>query len=235
MHLKRTFALAVALAAASTSAACDADDTATTTTTPSAVVATTTVAVTTTTAPATTAPEPSSTTSTVATTAPPPPTTSVDDLKAQIAADYVASQQRLAELEAAPTLDNLEARLATIAAPGSAYYEQLLAYVQELVQLGDVVIPSDPPVNMVVVESVDLEGTAPFVAATLTVCDANNLKRVTPPEHSPVGQEIYVDGGVLAARRFRAHVVSTPDGWLREDSGDTTLNYYEGQTTCDAP
>jgi hypothetical protein len=230
MHLKRTFALAVALAAASTSAACDADDTATTTTTQSAVVATTAATVTTTTAPATTAPEPSTTTTTVATTPPPPPTTSVDDLKAQIAADYVASQQRLAELEAAPTLDDLEARLATIAAAGSEYYEHLLSYVQELVQLGDVVIPNDPPVNTVTVESVVLEDDD---SATLTVCEANNLKRVTPPENSPVGEEVLVGGGELAAKRRHVRVVNSANGWVQEADNQTVDALYAGKSVCD--
>ena len=63
----------------------------------------------------------------------------MEDVEAQIAADLVSARQRLRELQFHPTLDGLDETMATIAVPGSEYYEEQIAYVQELVRLGDVV------------------------------------------------------------------------------------------------
>lgn len=195
----------------------DAPTTAATTTT------TTTVTATTTPPPATTPPP----------TTPPTTTTSTEDLKAQIEADLVAARQRLRELQFHPTLDGLEETMATIAVPGSEYYDEQLAYIQELVRLGDVVRLGDPPVDSIAVEAVRAEGGEPTLAASITVCEALNLAQVTPAENSPVGEEIVAVEPVLVALRYDTHVVLTEGGWLQDVRvPDHVTAGFPGQATC---
>jgi hypothetical protein len=93
--------------------------------------------------------EPTTTTTsaptTIAPTTVPPPTTSPEDaLKAQIAADYLAADAARYDLVHAPTLDQLEARVALVAAPGSAFFDLMVARVENLVAIGDIVTANDP-------------------------------------------------------------------------------------------
>lgn len=194
----------------------------TTSTLPPATSTTTTVTATTL-APATTTTTPPTT---------PPPTTSVDDLKAQIAADYVRAYERISALLAAPSPDGLDDHLATMAAPGSPYFDAVHRRVLELASLGDVVIPADPPHNEVTIESIELLGGEPYVSASLTVCQVDNLKQVTPAANSPVGEEIVASGGELNAKRFKSHVVLTASGWLRDEITPHIDETYQGATEC---
>ena len=56
-----------------------------------------------------------------------------------------------------PTLDDLDAKLAQISAPGSANYTTLQSFVNELVTLGERVVPGTPDEFRIDVESVDLD------------------------------------------------------------------------------
>ena len=158
-----------------------------------------------------------------------------DALKAQIATDYVKANGLEAGLKAAPTLDGLEARAVEIAPEGSDNYASLIAFVQGLVKVGDVVRANDKdPVHTVTVESVELVGSAPYTSAIATVCEVDNSVRVNTADRSPTGQDVPVFGtGKLRATRVRVSVVSTPQGWLPPglpESGST----YEGVTSCPA-
>ncbi len=73
-----------------------------------------------------------------------PPTTTEADLEAQIAADYVRSWELRNELTSNPTLENLDARVAEIAAPGTPEFDSLKAFVEELVALGERTAPDEP-------------------------------------------------------------------------------------------
>lgn len=202
---------------------------------------------TTTTAPPTTTSVPPPSTSapttvatTVATTPAPtdPPTTTVpataiDDVEAQIQADLSAGRERLRALQMQPTLDGLEDALATIALPGSEYYDQQLALVRDLVRVGDVLKYGDPPVDSLTVESLTIEEGEPL-KASVKVCDAANIGRVTPPENSPVGEEIIAIEPSLLAIRYTMHVVRAENGWLVEVGPQRTVDAgFPGQATCD--
>jgi hypothetical protein len=163
----------------------------------------------------------------------PPPTTTVDDVKAQIQADLTAGRQRLRQLQMAPTLDGLEETMATIALPGSEYYQQQVDYINELVRLGDVVTLGDPPVDSITVEDVTFEGPEPYRSATVRVCDALNVGRVTPPENSPVGEVIVVTDPELIAFRYSLQVMLTDQGWVTAIGRGRQVDAgFPGQTTC---
>ena len=105
-----------------------------------------------TTAPTTTQPRATTTaaaTTTTTATAEPsttetaPPTTTEADLEAQIAADYVRSWELRNELTTNPTLENLDARVAEIAAVGTEEFTALKSFVEELVALGERTAPGN--------------------------------------------------------------------------------------------
>ena len=151
MRKRGAFVLALAVSLA----ACNSDDAApeTTGSASTASVPTTTAAATTT--PATDAPE------TVATTSPAPPTTSVDDLKAVIAADIEAAKLANYAYLVDPSVESLPAHLEAVAVPGSPLEASLTGFVNDLVGLGDGIIPGDPDVLTVTVEQVEFVGAAP--------------------------------------------------------------------------
>lgn len=190
---------------------------------------------TTTAAPPTTQPPTSPPTTPVPTEPPttPVPATTIDDVKAQIQADLTDGRQRLRALQMAPTLDGLEDELATIALPGSEYFQQQLDYINELVRLGDVVTLGDPPVDSVTVEEVTFEGAEPYTAASVRVCEAVNVGRVTPPENSPVGEEIVVTDPHLIAFRYSVHVRLTEHRWVTEVGRGRQVDAgFPGRSTC---
>ncbi len=214
-------------------AACSGDDAGADTTTPTTSTAATTTTTSTSTSTSTTSTSTTTTTSTTA--APTTTTTSVEDVKAQIAADLMAARQRLRELQFHPTLDGLEEKMATIAVPGSEYYEEEISFIKDLVRLGDVVRFGDPPVDSIVVEEVEFQGSEPLSAATVTICDAQNLARVTPPENSPVGEEIVAVEAQLLAVRYAVDVVRTEFGWVRNSATPRDLEAgFPGQSACDS-
>jgi hypothetical protein len=177
----------------------------------------------------------STTTSTSTSTVPVTSTTTVEDLKAQIAADFEKSFYRNYELVLAPSLDNLDAQVAEIAVPGSDAFTTLVAYIADLVRLGDRVIPNDPDILKVIVENVELVGEPPYTKANVTACKITNRKRVTPAENSPIGVEIPVgDSGKLFVQRATEPVQLAASGWL-PTSGNLTGELFEGQETCPAP
>jgi hypothetical protein len=211
--------------------ACGSDDgnakptTSTGTTTPTS--AATTIAPTT--------PDTTSTPTSSTTTVPVTTTTTVEDLKAQIAADFEKAYFRNFELVLTPSLDNLDARVAEIAVPGSDAFTRVVAFVQDLVRLGDRVVPNDPDILKITVENVDLVGQPPYTEANVTSCKVTNRKRVTPAENSPSGIEIPVgDTGKLLAYRITEPVQLTATGWFRT-SGDLTGIPFEGQESCATP
>lgn len=203
---------------------------------------------TTTTAPPTTTSVPPPSTSapttvatTVATTPAPtdPPTTTVpattvEDVEAQIQADLTAGRERLRALQMQPTLDGLEDALATIALPGSEYYEEELAYVKELVRLGDVVVLGEPPVDTITVEAVTFDDVASLQAASVKVCDAANIGQITPAENSPVGEDIISVEPSLLAVRYSMSVVRSDSGWVIEVGPQRMVDAgFPGQATCE--
>jgi len=202
------------------------------TTTSRTAVASTVSAVATTTPPSTTPTTVASTTISSTTIAPTTTLAVEDQLKARIAGDYVRQHFRRGELVSAPTLDGLETNAAGVTVAGSDAYNRFVAYVKELVAVGDRIVPNEPDVNTLNVETVQVVSET---EATVTYCQADNRKRVTPAESSPIGQEILVNGtGVLRAFRGTEPVRLTDKGWLPyadRDFGQT----FEGQATCPVP
>ncbi len=127
-----------------------------------------TTSVATTSAPATTAPPPTTdppTTSAPPTTSTPPTTEPVDEeaLKAQIADDYERAFYRRWQMLENPRLRNLEARAAEVAVVRFARVRRVrVDGSRELVALGDAVVPNDPDLLAVTVESVELVGEPPY-------------------------------------------------------------------------
>ncbi len=225
-----TRATAVAVAVISLLAACD--DASTTAPTVTIAPASTTSSTGT---PGTSAASTSTTTSTTTTTVPVTTTTTLDDLKTQIAADLEKSYFRNYELVLTPSLDNLDARVAEIFVPGSDAFNRLIAYVKDLVRLGDRVVPNDPDILKITVENVELVGQPPYTDANVTSCKVDNRKRVTPAENSPISVEIPVgDTGKLAAYRTTEPVQLTAIGWL-PTSGNLKAVQFDGQDSCPAP
>jgi hypothetical protein len=67
----------------------------------------------------------------------------------------------------------------------------------------------------------------------VTACEVDNRKRVTPPENSPNGQEILVDGtGELVARRLRQPMALTAAHWLPTDAVTTYEGLFREVDTC---
>ena len=196
--------VATVLAACSSGDDGEAEPTTTATATTAARDVTTTTTepeATTTEAPATT-PEPTDPPETA------PPTTTEQDLKAQIAADYARSWELRNELVMNPTLDDLDARVAEIAAVGTPEFDSLKAFVEELVALGERIQPNDPDTFSITVEAVTLEGSEPYERADVTFCYVDNRLRVDA-QGASTGQF-----GAQIANRSVDSVALTQSGWL---------------------
>jgi hypothetical protein len=222
----RAAALVVALM--TIAAACD-DGGTTKTTTPLF----TTPPVSAATSPAPTADTTSTTTSTsTSTTLPQTTTTTLEDLKAQIAADYTRAYLQRYEMLVNPSLDNLDARVAEVAVAGSDYHATFKALVEDLVAKGDQMIPNDPDVLTITIESVELTGEAPYTEAIVTSCQVENRKRVQTADNSPIGIETEVgDSGLITANHAVDPVRLTEFGWLPYLTRITMLT-YKGQDRC---
>ena len=203
--------LLVAALVLSAMAACDdGDDTAPTSTDPPTTEATATSDPTATTDAPTTAPTTAPSTSTA-----PGPTTSPEDaLAAEIAADYLEAEEAIYALVHEPSLDQLEQRVALVAAPGSPFFDLMVARVTELVELGDIVTANDPDIDHVEIEDIEVvDGDS----ALLTICRVTNLKQVTPGA-SPTGEDVLTLGtGELIASRSRECRLCTSNAWLRDN------------------
>ncbi len=222
----RTATLVVALIVAA--AACD--DGGTTTTTTSGMKSTPPSAVTTTASTAGTTSTSTSTSTT--TTLPAPTTTTLDDLKARIAADYQRAYLQRYEMLANPSLDNLDARVNEVAVAGSDYHATFKALVEDLVAKGDRMVPNEPDILTVTVESVELVGEAPYTEAKVTSCQVENRKRVQTAENSPTGIETEVgDTGLVTAQHAIDPVRLTAAGWLPYLTR-ITMETYVGQDRC---
>jgi hypothetical protein len=171
--------------------------------------------------PTTTAP--TTTTTTVAT----PTTPSVEDLKAQIAADYERAAELRDELTRNPTLDGLEEKAALISAPGSPDYTAMVTLIQEMVERGERIVPGEPDLNTTTVELVELSTDSADVA-TVTACEVFNDRRIGP------NGETIGDTGILSALRIRQQVQRTPNGWLPASAYEP-LAGAEEVTECPAP
>jgi len=166
-----------------------------------------------------------STSSTTSTTA--APTTAVDlqALKAQIAEDYLRSEQAREDLNRNPTVDNLEARVATITALGSENYHALVDFVRGMVERGERAMPGEPDYSEVLVESVELVDGTSSGQATVIACQVTNQVIVAPD-----GSIVPRTEGLIAVRVSQP-VALTDRGWLPSAAG-TTLQGQEGATSC---
>lgn len=225
-----TRATLVAAALTTVAAGCSSggseDETEPSTTNPPSTVpvTTTTVAPTTTTepAPTTTVPESTEPTDPPTTPATAPPTTTEEALKAQIAADYVRSWELRNELTSNPTLDNLDARVAEIAAVGTPEFDSLKAFVEELVAIGERTAPGDPDIFSVTVEDVTIDSS---FQAKVTVCYVDNRLRLNSAGE-PTGEF-----DELIALRGLDTVFSTDSGWLPADQIEISWSSI-GVTSC---
>jgi hypothetical protein len=96
-----------------------------------------------------------------------------------------------------------------------------------------VVTLGDPPADSITVEDVTFEGSEPYTAAGVLVCDATNLGRITPAENSPVSSVIVYSDPQLMALRYSMHVLKTDGGWVRDSVRPATIDQgYSGQATC---
>ena len=151
----------------------------------------------------------------------------------EIAADYQEASDRYFELVNQPSLDNLAERAKLAGADGSEYYASVVAEVEELVRLGDRVVPNDPDIRRIDVEAVDLVGASPYSEALITVCLVTNARQVTPPENSPNGQETLTPGtGELVAIRHQEPLLLTPQGWLPTVANTEAIGIWEGSEAC---
>jgi hypothetical protein len=211
----RTLAAAAVVAVAL--AGCTDDDDASPATTTAAPV---TTEVATTSVPSTT----SATTTTTSPTTTPAPSTTVDvvALKAQIAADYLTTEQASEDLSRNPTLDRLDEKVAAIATPGSTQFESVRQSVQNLVARGQRVAPGTPDYSESSVESVELDEDG---AAQVTACLVTNQVLVDSS-----GQTV---GGLsdVTAAKIRQPMERTAEGWRQSDQG-TRVSIREGATTC---
>jgi hypothetical protein len=172
----------------------------------------------------TTARSTTTSTSTTSTTAAPTTTASVEELQAQIAADYQRSWQLRRELIANPTPDGLDQRLALMSVPGSESFTMLRDFVTELVNLGERVVSGTPDEFRVDVEQVELIGEPPHGEAIVTVCFVSNTVRVDP------AGAVVSDFGIVASRS-EDHLILTPNGWL-PDGGFVDSWQGLGVTEC---
>jgi hypothetical protein len=198
-----------------------------------ATTRTTAVATTTASTPATT--EASPPTTDVPTTVASTTTEPIDEeaLKAEIARDYERAFHRSYEMVGAPKLRNLESRAARVLVANSPAFDAFVDRIEELVALGDRVVPNDPDLLSATVENVDLVGRPPYRRAIVTVCEVTNRRQVTPPENSPTGEEIEVAGtGTLEVIRFEEPVRRTDNGWLRYENPRDGIGFVQGETTC---
>jgi hypothetical protein len=231
--IRRAIIAVGALGFSLTAAACDDGDPeadGSTTATPPAPPSPPTTATST---PPTTAPSVVANTDPPTTTAPATstraPATTIDEeaLKAEIAEDFVASLERLADLTGEPNADVLDERIAQIAAPGE-YREELSTYVTGLAEAGQHVRLGDPPVFEVTVEQVAVIG--PF-EAEVQFCWAQNGQVVQPGAESG-DTELTVSPPTLTAVRDRETVVRTAHGWLQSTSDGRALGIFEGSAVC---
>jgi hypothetical protein len=215
--VRRPLASTVAVAVLAVgAAACSDDDAAPPTTTASPV----TTAATTTAPPVTTA-----ATTAATTTLPPTTTVDVEAIKAQVAADYLKTAQAVEDLLRNPTLDDLDARLAEIAVPGSFMDTGIRQTIEAYVANGQHVVPGSPDYSDSTVESVELVGSPADGRATVRVCVVTNSKLVDSSG--------LVVGGIssLTAAELEQPMQLTADGWRQSDQ-TTGLSRHDNTTTC---
>ena len=207
------------LAVACSSSPATSESTTTAATTIAATTTTVTLAATTTAAPTTV----------------PAPTTTLspdDQLKAQIAADYVSAfDSRIAMLEN-PRLDAIDDAIAQFAVPGSENANRAKRFVEELVATGDIFVENDTQLTAVYVEAVTPVGTAPYSEAIVTVCEIFDHRRITPAAVSPTGKDILVGGtDGLVVFRTDEPLRLTSSGWRPyRDRRDVTS--FQGVLRC---
>ncbi len=170
--------VSAAIATAATIAACSSDEGGSPATTAPQAVTTTQPPATTTTVASTTTTTPPTEPTDPPTTETAPPTTTEADLEAQIAADYVRSWELRNELTSNPTLDNLDARVAEIAAPGTEEFD-FTEGVRRGVGLARRAHRAKRPGHFsVTVEDVVLDGRRTALQTSVTVCYIDNRLRV---------------------------------------------------------
>jgi hypothetical protein len=218
------------LAVAITAAACSDDDAAD----PTTVVTESTVrpetrepATTTSTTEATT-----TSSSTTTTTSPPPTTQSVDQLKAEIEAAYRDLDAKGYALLQNPTLDGLDAKVAEVAVPGGAYAQALNDRVSKLVQNGQYVVPDDPSLDAVTIESIEITGQG---SATVTACLVTNALTVKRADQSPIpGRSIPIANPEVYASRVHETLLRTEAGWRHDGFATDEDPVWQGVDACPA-
>lgn len=170
---------------------------------------------------------------TVPSTDPAPPTTTEEDLAAVIAAEFEAALRANYEGLVDPSPEALPDLLSAVVVPGSPAEAALTGFVNELVRLGDGIVPGDPDVLVITVEAIELNGSAPHQTALATVCLVENRRQVTLAKNAPGGVEIELRGsGDLQAVRQVYDVRLGPSGWRlwQTLSGEGTA--WVGSDSC---
>jgi hypothetical protein len=220
-------AAAVLAALAIVTAACSDDDDATPTTTAETPP---------TTSPETTAAPTTSAPVTPVTTAssPPPTTQSVDQLKAEVVAAFLALEDKNLALLMNPNVPDLEASIAEIAIAGTAYAQQIESRVNELIANGQSVRLNDPNLRSVTVEQVQSLDPPSNDHVNVTACQVGNAILVKNADVSPIpGRSIPVGGtGQLVASRFTVDLVRTPAGWRHAGAPGPDSVSYPGASEC---
>jgi len=223
----------VAVTLAVAAAACSDDDAADPTTV--ATGSSAAPGTTTTTRSTTTTTEATTTSSSTTTTAAAPPTTqSVDQLKAEIEAAFIALEDQVLAVLMEPAAPDVEAKIGQIAVPGSAYALQMASRVAELVANDQVVRLNEPNLRNVIVESIQVLDPPSNTHVNVTYCLVGNALLVKNAETSPIpGRSIPVGGtGELSASRFTLDLVLTPTGWRHSGPPADDSTTYEGADVC---
>jgi hypothetical protein len=217
------------VAAALVIAACSDDDDADPTTTPvtESTARPTTVAATTTSPAASTTTSPSTTTTTMT-----PTTQSADQQKAEIEAAYRELDAKGFAMLQNPTLEGLDAKVAEIAVPGGAYAQALTDRVKNLVESGQYVVPDDPSLDSVSVESIEFTGEG---AATVTACLVTNALTVKRADQSPIpGRSMPIANPEVYASRVHETLVVTETGWRHDGFVNEEDPVWQGVDACPA-
>ena len=134
-----------------------------------------------------------------------------------------------------PSLRNLEARVAKVLVAGSPAFDSFVARVQELVALGDQVVPNDPDLLSVTVENVELVGAAavPPGDRHRVRGDQSHSRSRRRRTHRPATRSRSPARAVLEVTRFEEPVRLTEQRLASlSASPDEGIGFVQGETTC---
>ena len=171
--------------------------------------------------------------STTTTSAPTVTTQAVDRQKAEIEAAYRDLDAKGYAMLQNPTLDGLDSTVADIAIPGSPYAQAVIQRVTQLVQNGQYLVPADPSIESLTIESIEMNGPG---AATVVACQVSNALTVKRADQSPIpGRSIPIANDQVYASRLTETLVLTPDGWRHEGVSGLDAPVWEGADACPPP